>query len=398
MRRVLLTEGEQRSTLAVARSLGRAGFEVVVSSSNGRSMTGASRYVSRDIAVPEVHLEPTAHLETLSHKVSRNAIDVLIPMTDASATVLLGLRSMNPDLIIPLPASETWMAATDKAALVDLATQVGAPAPNQVVLRGADDDTWQEWAAERYPVILKPHRSVIFDGTRLIDGPVAIAYDETAASERLRCLPEECYPVLLQERIVGPGRGAFFLADRGRITASFAHERIREKPPTGGVSVLRRAAPIRDDILRYSERLLRELDWSGVAMVEFKEDAATGTPYLMEINGRFWGSLQLAIDAGIDFPHLLMAQALPSETPSVSARRQFNVESRWLLGDLDHLVWMLKAPSWKREEHGLGSRLSAVLRFLRPHGSLSSLEVLRSNDGRPFIREFTNWFAALLRR
>ena len=53
---------------------------------------------------------------------------------------------------------------------------------------------------------------------------------------------------------------------------------------------------------RLKQELLDELNWHGVAMVEFKvtED---GTPYLMEINTRFWGSLQLAIDAGVDFPY-----------------------------------------------------------------------------------------------
>ncbi len=55
-------------------------------------------------------------------------------------------------------------------------------------------------------------------------------------------------------------------------------------------------------------------------MVEFKADARTGTPYLMEINGRFWGSLQLAIDAGVDFPAILVAAALGAPIPPRSPR------------------------------------------------------------------------------
>lgn len=400
MPRVLLTEGEQRATLAVARSLGRAGCEVVVTSASGRSMTGASRYVTADHAVPQVGRAPVAHRDAVSRLISRLAIEALVPMTDASATVLLGLRRDHPRLVIPLPETETWMSATDKAGLVELAERTGVPVPRQVVVTGPEDDAWPGWAAPRYPVVVKPHRSVVFDRERLIDGPVGIVYDEASARQRLESLPRECFPVLLQERIVGPGRGAFFLTEGGVVVASFAHERLREKPPTGGVSVLRRAAPVRPDILGHSEKLLEALRWTGVAMVEFKEDEATGTPYLMEINGRFWGSLQLAVDAGVDFPRLLMAQAgllgpvAPPETDSIRT----GVESRWLLGDVDHLIWLLRAPAWKRDEHGLPSRGAALRAFLRPHREATRLEVLASDDARPFVRELGAWVGALFGR
>ena len=400
MPRVLLTEGEQRSTLAVARSLGRVGCDVTVASSTGCSLAGASRHVRLDVAVPEVGSDPISHREALSRVVRAHGIEALVPMTDASASVLLGLRDSHPELVIPLPPVETWMAATDKAALVQLGAEIGVPVPEGVVLTSPDDEAWTAWATERYPVILKPHRSVVFTGEVLHDGPVGIVYDADTMEQRLHSLPGECFPVLVQERIVGRGTGAFFLADRGRLKAAFAHERIREKPPTGGVSVLRRAVPVRSDILSHSERLLRKLKWSGVAMVEFKEDSQTGTPFLMEINGRFWGSLQLAIDAGIDFPRLLMMQAgviqgagvQPHTLPTVDA------QSRWLLGDVDHLIWMLKAPAWKREQHALGSRAAAMLDFIKPHGSQTRLEVLANDDARPFVREIITWARDLLDR
>jgi len=118
----------------------------------------------------------------------------------------------------------------------------------------------------------------------------------------------------------------------------------------------------------------------------------------MEINGRFWGSLQLAIDAGVDFPRLLMSQAgLIDDTGSRhDTNGQTEAQSRWLLGDLDHLIWMLKAPTWKREQHGLGSRMAALRRFVRPHGRRTRLEVLTLDDARPFVREAINWLRALV--
>src|SRR5690606_23728063 len=86
-------------------------------------------------------------------------------------------------------------------------------------------------------------------------------------------------------------------------------------------------------------------DWKGVAMIEYKVDEKTRKPYLMEINGRFWGSLQLAIDAGIDFPALLLRASLGDVTigsnPYVT-NYDTNVKSRWEWGDINHLYMRLR--------------------------------------------------------
>ena len=111
------------------------------------------------------------------------------------------------------------------------------------------------------------------------------------------------YPLLVQQRVVGPGVGIFLLVWHGQTLATFAHRRIREKPPAGGVSVYREGIAADPELVRRSRALLDAFGWCGVAMVEYKIDARTSTPYLMEVNGRFWGSLQLAIDSGSTSPH-----------------------------------------------------------------------------------------------
>src|SRR5439155_25387070 len=126
--------------------------------------------------------------------------------------------------------------------------------------------------------------------------------DELAAA---RSAPGFAGGVLLQEFVAGRGEGVFLLTDRGRPLARFAHRRLREKPPWGGVSVLSEAIAPDPELLAGSERLLAELALTGVAMVEFRR-APGGPAYLMEVNPRLWGSLQLAIDAGVDFPSMLV--------------------------------------------------------------------------------------------
>ena len=199
----------------------------------------------------------------------------------------------------------------------------------------------------------------------------------------------------MQERIFGSGLGVFLLAWEGRTLAAFAHRRIREKPPPGGVSVYRESVAVAPELRTYSERLLERYRWRGAAMVEFKEDARTGTPYLMEVNGRFWGSLQLAIDAGVDFPAILVAAALGEPRPAIGAFRE-GIRCRWLWGDVDHLIWMLRAPRHIRVAHpDLPGRLGALARFLVPWRPGDRFEVLRTTDPGPFLRESANWFRSV---
>jgi predicted ATP-grasp superfamily ATP-dependent carboligase len=178
-------------------------------------------------------------------------------------------------------------------------------------------------------------------GSGWISTGVRYAVDASDLERILRSLPRETYPVLLQERIPGPGVGLFACFDDGHPTALFAHRRLREKPPSGGVSVLCESSQLDPAAVEYSQLLLSELGWRGVAMVEFKRDDRDGQLRLMEINGRFWGSLELAIAAGVDFPSLALDVATGVRRSPQSAYR-IGLRTRWLAGDLDALLMILK--------------------------------------------------------
>lgn len=429
MPRILVTDAEQRSSLAVVRSLGRAGYHVDVCSAAARPLAGASRYVTECHRVPDPAADVSEFLRATSTLIEQRGVDVLIPMTDVTASVALRLRAAHPGLLIPLPPADVWERVSDKRALMEIARSLGVPVPEQHVVAGPDADAAEavRWARARgFPVIVKPHRSAVVGESSVSRLGVGIAADAAELDDRLRRLPPEAFPVMVQEKIAGPGLGAFFLARDGEVILRFAHRRLREKPPTGGVSVLREGVPLREDLAAYSEALLEHVGWSGVAMVEFKEDASTGTPYLMEINGRFWGSLQLAIDCGVDFPRALIesfsttAAGASSAAPPSGARSRRRphgprpldapgppsspdptagpdptrrLRSRWLWGDVDHLIWILRADAAVlRADAHLPGRLRAMARFLLPSWR-TRYEVLRLTDPGPFLRESRQWLA-----
>src|SRR5207245_8993362 len=156
------------------------------------------------------------------------------------------------------------------------------------------------------PAFIKPRRAVAAVGGARLTIAVPRVPASAAARRGLSALPVAAFPVLLQRWVEGIGEGFFALRWGGRTVAMFAHRRLREKPPVGGVSVYRESIPLDDALVGPGLRLLDALDWQGVAMVECKRDLISGRHVIMEVNGRFWGSLQLAIDAGVDFPSLLV--------------------------------------------------------------------------------------------
>jgi predicted ATP-grasp superfamily ATP-dependent carboligase len=130
--------------------------------------------------------------------------------------------------------------------------------------------------------------------------------------------------------------------------------------------------------------ILDHIAWHGVAMVEFKV-SADGTPYLMEINGRFWGSLQLAIDAGVDFPWMLY-QLATGQTVDPVDRYVTGVRSRWLMGDLVRLCKVLAGLELPPGPQ-FPERMRSILQFLNFFDSNTRCEESRWHDIKPFFFE-----------
>jgi len=388
---VLVTDGEQRAALAAVRSLGRAGLRPIVGSMSGRSLAGRSRYAALEAAVPDPLREPGNFADAVAQLVRREQVALVLPIAEPAMLAILAARDELLPARVPFPALETFRRVSDKALLMQVAPEVGIRVPTQWTAVSPADAESILARGPRFPLVLKPSRSV-GEGT---DGrqKLSVRYASTPGElqEGLKALPPAAFPVLVQERIVGPGIGIFLLLWNGATQAVFAHRRIREKPPAGGVSVYRESVAADPGLVSRSRALLERLGWDGVAMIEYKVDAATGEPYLMEINGRFWGSLQLAIDAGVDFPALLASLALGGHPAPVTTYRT-GVRSRWWWGDVDSLLLRLRrSEATLALPPGAPSRWQHLIEFLRLWRPGDRNEILRLEDPMPFLHETREW-------
>jgi predicted ATP-grasp superfamily ATP-dependent carboligase len=149
-------------------------------------------------------------------------------------------------------------------------------------------------------------------------------------------LSKDNFP-MIQEYIVADSTHSFSaLYQSGVCKRVFMWNEIRSYPPSGGSSTY--SESIYDPkVKEYGLKLLDALDWHGVAHIEFKLDKRDKQFKLMEINPKFWASVEVASQSGIDFPYLLckMANGVQLE---YSEEYDRNVKFHWLYREIKHAM------------------------------------------------------------
>ncbi|MEI9994080.1 MAG: hypothetical protein WDM91_05770 [Rhizomicrobium sp.] len=280
-------------------------FRVIVTDANYRPSIALAQYAKR--AIPDLHLighstgpsYPARWYSCYDEIVSDTPLapflqsaqyDMVIPV---GADSVLATSAVAPDKAV-LPPRDKIEICFDKVRTLALAREQNVPFP---ATRHFERGQPLDFSGIAFPCVVKAAR----ENAR---GKVVRYCDDEASLKAEVAKQLETIGgnggLLVQERIDGSGAGLFALCDRGKPLRVFMHQRLREYPPTGGISVAARAF-YSERLKELGLRLLAALEWHGVAMVEFRRSHATGEFVLMEINGKFWGSLELSLAAGVNF-------------------------------------------------------------------------------------------------
>ena len=337
---VLVLDGQTNQALACVRALGAAGFPVFVASRQRWPLAAWSRYCRGSFRLAG---ESAAGFAPLLAWARARGVTTVMPLTERAC---LRLDAQRPDweavgIAVGCASGDALRRVFDKAETLALAASCRVAIP-PTRTPASPDECRAAADALGYPVVVKARWSnALQNGTFLTDPGTAYAATPRDLEAAVLARRQGPHWPLLQRFVPGQGKGIFALCDRGRIVACFAHERLRDVRPSGSGSSLRRSVAVDPRLRAPAERLLGALAWHGPAMVEFRDEGA-GEPWLMEINGRFWGSLQLAVAAGLDFP-TLWVRLLTGETiaPGAAVYRE-GVTVRWLWGDVKRLLYILK--------------------------------------------------------
>lgn len=388
---------ETQIGLGVVRELGRAGVRVIGIAQSANAMGLASRYLWRRVEGVEPRSE--ALLACIRALGEEHGPCSLIVLSEVNLAWLSERRDQLGCVVPVLPSAHALGIALDKQRTLALAAQVGIDVPRSDQPRTAAD-VEQLAATFPFPAVLKwadPNAVAPRLSARKLP-LIKAEYVYTADEFRrvmARYAPLGQWP-LVQQYCAGRGLGQFFFIHRGEVVRRFQHLRIAEWPPEGGFSSVCEALPLEAhvELQERSIALLKAMRWEGVAMVEYRYDEATGVAKLMEVNGRFWGSFPLAVQAGAGFALLAHnLQGAGGGMPLPEFRP--GVRCRMMSTEIKRLGRLLFQPG-RIADRGFRIRRTAELwrfasDFFRPG---VGYYVWSRDDPRPFFRDMRN----LLRR
>jgi len=362
-------------SLPVIRALGRCGIPVIATErtlcDKATALGFYSKHTSDRAYITDAAEDKNAFLSDLrSLSEKQEERPVIVPVGITSLLALCEFRETVSEFADTLlPSSDMIELANDKARLIPFAKSIGIPVPETTFIK--DGEGISELADRiSLPAVLKLPRGEMLGLSPDERYKIVKTRDDFISQyTKLSALDSD---ILVQQYIAGDGYGVSAVFDKnGEPAEVFCHHRLREYPASGGPSCFCESADI-PELADYAIKLLKALQWEGVAMVEFKGNAENGF-YLMEINPRFWGSSGLAPNSGCNIPLALYNAAQGKKAaPYTGFNPSYNVghKMRFLLQDL------LSFPAYfKRSNNKIKFTFSFLISLLNPMISDGVLDI-----------------------
>jgi len=327
---VIVTNASSVKALVVTRSLGRKKIDVIATDSERISPTFFSKYSKSYFLTPSAEKKPEKFIKVMLEYVRKKRPAMLIPVNSTETLLVSKYKNKFTQFIkVPFEEYSKMIQLHDKEILSEIATQLGIPIPKTYSIEDVSDIHKIANTVD-YPVVIKLKEATSSKG-------ISYAYSKEELIKKYKQtiikfnLDKNNFPII-QEYIPGTGYGVSLLLNHGDLRAIFVHKRLREYPLSGGPSTVR-ISTRHPRMEKIAIKLLQELEWYGLAMVEFKLDERTNKPYLLEVNPRIWGSINQAVSAGVDFPYLLYTMAMEGDVKPVTTYK-LNVKTKYLMNDL----------------------------------------------------------------
>ena len=337
MVKVFVLDGRSLASLAIVRSLGKKGFEIQCGEEFGLNLTRFSKYVKKSWIYPSPNSNPDAFIKEIKKITEQEKFDMIIPVRD-DTTLLVAKHAKDLSHITNLYIAEydAIRLLQDKAETLRIAQKCGVPHP-------------RTWFPEETDLkeILKNLKTPFLIRARISSGSRGIAFVRKADDffEQYESVKRDFGEPMIQEYVQKNSycTACVLLDHNSDEIASFAYERVKEYPLSGGPTVVGISCK-NDEVIRYALSLLKSIGWRGVAEVEFIIDQQ-GIPKLLEVNPRFWMPLNLAIQSGVDFPYLLYQLAMKNP---VSKPETYTIpmKYRWVIPN--EILWTLASPHKKQ--------------------------------------------------
>lgn len=326
---VLITDAGTKHSLAAIRSLGKKNINIGAIETNKLNAGFFSKYIKKRFVCS--YSKDKLFVKYLTKILKKHRYDVFLPIIDTSCGIASKYKiQLEKYTKVPVVDYESMSIALDKKKTLMLAKENDIPIPKTFYPKKISEVKINAKKIS-YPVVIKTPSGAGSGGVIYVNSEKELISTYPRMVNDINNLP------MIQEYVVGKGQGFFALFKNGKPRAIFMHERVREYPITGGPSTMAKSI-YSEQLKNEGLKILRALNWHGVAMVEFKLDSRDNKPKLMEVNPKFWGSLDLAIASGVDFPYLAYKMALDGDVKPVMEYKH-DINFRWIFpGELLYLL------------------------------------------------------------
>jgi len=332
--------------------LASAGISVTVGSDTAWSAPLWSRFCTTRIRYPSPVDRGEEFLAWLRRHVAETRYDVLLPLSDyTTVRIVTSQVTLGKFVGLAVPGRTELRRAHDKLEMTHLAEELGIGVPKTWAPRNRDE---LGRVAEEvvYPCVFKLRRGA---------GALGLAFpcsreELLAAFDGLAGVDDEVFSSsspLIQEAVPGEVHDGCALFCRGEMVAGITTKRLYMLPREGGIGIVSESTH-EPEVLEASRSILTALNWHGPANVEFKRDSRDGELKLLDLNARFWGVLDLSVQAGVDFPVLTARMATEGHvTPTFDYRAglryrfpiPYGVRQAFRNGNLLDDLWTFLGPA-----------------------------------------------------
>jgi len=284
--------------------------------------------------------------------------------------------------MLAAPNLHDWQIAEDKFRYLKPVKDSGCCVPHSLEVSSTDN---LRAAAQDigFPLVLKVRNG---NGSR----GVAIVKNEAELDRKFYRFVSEYdlaqarWPIL-QQQIIGPKYQMDGVFVNGKYSRDGVYQILRAKGTGHFGTSTYRVTVDRPDIQDAAEKALSALNWHGVFNLDFICDHS-GTPYLIDINGRLGGAVSILYEAGLDLPWLWYQLAMNNQVLEKRSAEE-GVATKWLLGELLAVL----------EHLGKADLRGAWRIFFGDGPSVKGYDDLNLSDPIPFVFELLDYAGKFLR-
>jgi len=393
--KIMLLDGYSSRTLACVRSFGRKGIKFVVGAESICDISLFSKYCKEKFIYPDPRISISNFISTINYNIQKFNVNILLPTSEKAILAFDSNREkINCELLIPKTKEINIMFS--KYNTLNIAKQLGVLSPKTFLLNDKNIDSIIKKIV--FPAIIKAECSENIRGNKIIKGGgTSYVYNEQDLLDEYQKRRRVIQNLIVQEFIDGFGVGISGIFKNGKDIALFGHKRIRESNPKGGPSALAESISIDENLLKSTKKIIAKIGYTGPAMVEYRIDRNTNSAYLMEINGRFWGSILLPLALGLDLPYIWWKTINGMEIRSEEIEYKVGVRGRYLLGDTKSLFYSLKGKS-NNWQGSFPTRKEALEDYISSFFDRKTIHLmLNGRDIKPIFGQFLGIFKDLIK-